>query len=103
MSTFSERSCHANPYSLGILYPRGATVGGSAQLNAMNFALPPESDWNYITELTGDKSWSSDNMRRLFVELEDCTYAPEGTPGHGFDGFIGVRHFAYKPFPKHDN
>ncbi|KAI8671869.1 GMC-OxRdtase-N domain-containing protein [Fusarium keratoplasticum] len=73
---------------LGILYPRGATLGGSAQLNAMNFALPPESDWNYIAELTGDKSWSSDNMRRLFVDLENCTYAPEGAPGHGFDGFI---------------
>ncbi|KAH7273174.1 hypothetical protein B0J15DRAFT_509171 [Fusarium solani] len=53
---------------------------------------PPEDaepDWNYIAELTGDKSWSSDNMRRLFIDLENCTYAPEGTPGHGFDGFIG--------------
>lgn len=62
----------------------------------MNFALPPESDWNYIAELTGDKSWSSDNMRRLFVDLENCAYAPEGTPGHGFDGFIGVRGLRFK-------
>lgn len=69
----------------------------------MNFALPPESDWNYIAELTGDKSWSSDNMRRLFIDLENCTYAPEGTPGHGFDGFIGVRHPTSRQCTNYEN
>ncbi|KAF4980221.1 hypothetical protein FZEAL_3732 [Fusarium zealandicum] len=73
---------------LGILYPRGATLGGSTQLNAMNFALPPDQEWDDIAKLTGDDSWKSDKMRQLFVELENCTYAPEGTPGHGFDGPI---------------
>ncbi|EXK30692.1 hypothetical protein FOMG_13476 [Fusarium oxysporum f. sp. melonis 26406] len=73
---------------LGILYPRGATLGGSAQLNAMNFALPPDNDWDAIAELTGDESWRFHKMRELFIEIENCTYAPEGTPGHGFDGFI---------------
>ncbi|KAM0354814.1 hypothetical protein ACHAPU_000638 [Fusarium lateritium] len=73
---------------LGILYPRGATLGGSAQLNAMNLALPPDNDWDYIAELTGDDSWHSDKMRQLFLDIENCTYATEGTPGHGFDGFL---------------
>ncbi|KAF4463126.1 choline dehydrogenase [Fusarium albosuccineum] len=73
---------------LGILYPRGATIGGSTQLNAMNFALPPDSDWDDIAELTGDESWSAENMRKHYIDLENCTYEERGTPGHGFDGFI---------------
>ncbi|KAK7421136.1 hypothetical protein QQZ08_010066 [Neonectria magnoliae] len=73
---------------LGILYPRGATLGGSTQLNAMNFALPPDSDWDYIAELTGDESWSAVKMRQHYIEVENCTYVPKGTPGHGFKGFV---------------
>lgn len=42
---------------LGIYYPRGATVGGSSMINAMCVWLPPASDWDYIADLTGDKSW----------------------------------------------
>ncbi|KAM5346263.1 hypothetical protein ACJ41O_009268 [Fusarium nematophilum] len=77
-----------NAEPLGILYPRGATLGGSGQLNAMNFALPPDSDWDYIAELTGDETWASENMRWHYIDVENCTYVPEGTPGHGFDGYI---------------
>ncbi|KAF4968617.1 hypothetical protein FSARC_4041 [Fusarium sarcochroum] len=73
---------------LGILYPRGATVGGSAQLNAMNLAMPPDKDWDYVAELTGDDSWRPDKMYQLFMDIENCTYRPEGTPGHGFGGFL---------------
>jgi choline dehydrogenase len=42
---------------LGIYYPRGATVGGSSMINAMATFLPTDSDWNYIANITGDKSW----------------------------------------------
>lgn len=76
--------------SHGILYPRGATVGGSAQLNAMNFALPPDSDWDYIAEITGDDSWKADKMRQHYIDVENCTYVEEGTPGHGFEGYVKV-------------
>lgn len=79
-------------YRLGILYPRGATLGGSSQLNAMNFAIPPDRDWDYIAELTGDEFWRANHMRDLFIDIENCTYAPEGTPGHGSGGFVQVRH-----------
>ncbi|KAF2996739.1 hypothetical protein E8E13_006291 [Curvularia kusanoi] len=73
---------------LGILYPRGATLGGSSQVNAMNFAWAPDNEWDYIADLTGDDSWSHENMRKLLIELENCTYVPQGTPGHGYDGYL---------------
>ncbi|KAJ4258080.1 hypothetical protein NW762_008220 [Fusarium torreyae] len=73
---------------LGILYPRGATLGGSTQLNAMNLAMPPDHDWDYFAELTGDDSWRPDKMYQLFMDIENCTYRPEGTLGHGFGGFV---------------
>lgn len=39
-------------------YPRGATLGGSAIVNAMASVLPNDADWNQIAELAGDASWS---------------------------------------------
>ncbi|KAK1497659.1 hypothetical protein CCUS01_13052 [Colletotrichum cuscutae] len=75
---------------LGIYYLRGATVGGSAIANAMNVVLPPDSDWNHFAEVTGDESWGPENMRSMFIELERNTYTPEGTLGHGFDGYIST-------------
>lgn len=29
-------------------------------------------------------------MRKHLIELENCTYVPHGTPGHGFDGPVVV-------------
>ncbi|KAH7091519.1 hypothetical protein FB567DRAFT_577381 [Paraphoma chrysanthemicola] len=78
----------ADARPLGILYPRGATLGGSAQVNAMNFAWAPDNEWDYIANLTGDSSWSHEHMRRHLIDLENCTYVPEGTPGHGYDGYL---------------
>lgn len=77
-------------YRKGVLYPRGATLGGSSQVNAMNFAWAPDNEWDYIANLTGDASWGHEHMRRHLMELENCTYVPQGTPGHGFDGYITV-------------
>ncbi|KAH0440683.1 gmc oxidoreductase [Colletotrichum camelliae] len=75
---------------LGIYYPRGATVGGSAIANAMNVVLPPDSDWSHFAEVTGDEAWGPENMRSMFIELERNTYVPKGTPSHGFDGYIST-------------
>jgi choline dehydrogenase-like flavoprotein len=75
---------------MGNYYPRGATLGGSSQVNAMNFVWAPDNEWDYIAELTGDKSWEHQHMRRHLMDLENCTYVPRGTPGHGFDGYIEV-------------
>src|SRR5579883_2235492 len=58
----------------GILYPRAGTLGGCTAHNAMITVYPHNSDWDYIAKLTGDESWSSDNMRRYFEQLERCSY-----------------------------
>jgi len=42
---------------LGVFYPRGSTLGGSSMINAMCTWLPPDSDWNYHANVTGDDSW----------------------------------------------
>lgn len=57
-------------------------------VNAMCTWYPPNSDWNYIQNLTGDASWSADNMRSIFQRIEKNNYVPKGTAGHGFDGYF---------------
>lgn len=75
---------------MGILYPRGATLGGSSQVNAMNFAWAPDNEWDYIASLTGDETWGHEYMRKHLMELENCTYVPKGTAGHGSNGPLVV-------------
>jgi choline dehydrogenase len=57
-------------------------------VNAMCTWLPPDSDWNYIQNITGDASWSADNMRKIFERIEKNNYLPKGTAGHGFNGYF---------------
>ncbi|RYP20471.1 hypothetical protein DL765_002770 [Monosporascus sp. GIB2] len=73
---------------LGIYYPRGGTLGGSAALNAMNTLLPSDSDWQNIIDLTGDATWNPAHMRQIFKRVENNHYLPPGTPGHGFNGYL---------------
>ncbi|KAK0388804.1 hypothetical protein NLU13_5047 [Sarocladium strictum] len=72
----------------GLYDPRGSTLGGSAQVNAMNFIWAPDNEWDYIAEVTGDETWGHEYVRRHLMALENATYVPSGTPGHGFDGFL---------------
>lgn len=73
---------------LGILYPRAGTLGGCSAHNAMITIYPHESDWEYIRQITGDDSWSADNMRKYFERLERNRYLPNDIVGHGFDGWL---------------
>ncbi|KAF9476881.1 glucose-methanol-choline oxidoreductase-like protein [Pholiota conissans] len=76
---------------LGVFYPRAGTLGGCAEHNALILIYPHESDWNNIASLTGDKSWSADNMRKYFVKLENNQYLTlpgESKKGHGFNGWL---------------
>lgn len=41
----------------GVWYPRGATLGGSAIVNAMASVLPNDAEWDKIAEIAGDSSW----------------------------------------------
>jgi len=76
----------------GVLYPRCATLGGCTAHNAMILLYPHNSDWDDIATLTGDASWSSDNMRRYFTRLERCEYVSRVDAGsrHGFDGWLAT-------------
>ncbi len=89
----------------GVFYPRAGTLGGCTAHNAMITVYPQNSDWDHLRELTGDPSWSADNMRRYFERLEHCDYLSmfqrlkEALAGvltgkgvnpsrHGFDGWL---------------
>jgi choline dehydrogenase len=73
---------------LGILYPRAGTLGGCGAHNALLTVYPHRSDWSYISSLTGDSSWSPDNMRKYFMRLENAVDLQTGSSGHGFSGWL---------------
>jgi choline dehydrogenase len=64
------------PDSGGVLYPRAGTLGGCTAHNAMILVYPHNADWDYIAELTGDKSWRAERMRTYFERLERCRHRP---------------------------
>ncbi|KAH7120519.1 hypothetical protein EDB81DRAFT_766576 [Dactylonectria macrodidyma] len=79
----------ADAERLGIYYPRAGVVGGCAIHNAATISLPPDVDWQDIAEITGDDSWSVENMRQYLVRLERCNYLANGsTSDHGFNGYL---------------
>jgi choline dehydrogenase len=73
----------------GILYPRGATLGGSSAVNAMIAVYPNRKDWDDLARLTGDDSWRAETMRRYFERLEACEYlSGDDLKGHGQKGWL---------------
>jgi choline dehydrogenase-like flavoprotein len=60
----------------GIYYPRASALGGCTAHNAMILVYPHNADWDNIAALTGDRTWSSANMRKYFERLEDCGHRP---------------------------
>jgi len=53
-------------FNFGVLYPRAGCLSGCTAHNAMMTVYPHNDDWRYLETLTGDSSWSPDNMRRYF-------------------------------------
>lgn len=76
----------------GVLYPRTGTLGGCTAHNALIAIYPDRSDLENIASLTGDDSWSPNNMRKYFVKMENNGYLPPGRKGHGYDGWLGIEH-----------
>lgn len=81
----------------GVLYPRAGTLGGCTTHNAMITVYPHNADWDYIAELTGDRSWAAGNMRKYFERMERCDYRPAwrfwskfgwNPTRHGFKGWF---------------
>lgn len=83
-------SAPADATPLGVFYPRGATLGGSSVINAGVTVLPSKSTWDEIWRKTGDRSWSGDNIRKIFTRVERNHYLPPGTLGHGFNGYLDI-------------
>ncbi|KAI4654514.1 uncharacterized protein J4E79_008388 [Alternaria viburni] len=79
---------HIGAERLGIFYPRGATLGGSAIINAAATFLPSDSDWDFFDKGVEDGIWSSELMRKYFEKIEHNNYLESGTPGHGFTGWL---------------
>lgn len=87
------------PQQQGVLYPRGATLGGSTAVSALVTLYPHNADWDYLAKLTGDPDWSAEAMRARFQRLEawrgpDPDSANPARPGdasrHGFDGWLKI-------------
>jgi choline dehydrogenase len=75
----------------GVLYPRGATLGGSTAINAMITLAPDNQDWEDLVKLTGDTTWNSERMRDYFERVENMGYARPliGNPQrHGLNGWL---------------
>src|SRR4030095_6204153 len=85
----------------GVLYPRAGTLGGCTAHNAMITIYPHNSDWENLERLTGDPSWSANNMRNYFERLEDCRYRLPyrwlykllrfNPTRHGFSGWLSTQ------------
>src|ERR1700732_1720308 len=56
----------------GVLYPRAGTLGGCTAHNAQILIYPHNTDWEYIADLTDDRTWLPDKMRTYFERLENC-------------------------------
>ncbi|CAF9925916.1 MAG: hypothetical protein GOMPHAMPRED_004010 [Gomphillus americanus] len=54
---------------LGIEYPRANTLGGCVTHNALIWVTPHASDWNNIASITGDNTWSADNMNQYLDKV----------------------------------
>lgn len=72
----------------GTLYPRTGTLGGCTAHNALVNVYPHESDFEYISSLMNDGSWSPTNMRKYFERMEKNQYLPPGAKGHGYNGWL---------------
>ncbi|KAL0256221.1 hypothetical protein SLS55_008613 [Diplodia seriata] len=74
----------------GTLYPRTGTLGGCTAHNALIAVYPHQSDFEYISTLTGDDSWAPDSMRQYFARMEKNQYLLPGQEGHGYDGWLAT-------------
>ena len=76
----------------GIFYPRAGTLGGCSTHNAMINVYGVNNDWYHIQSITGDSSWSPDNMRKYYQRLSRCEDKTcLLSPGTGLRGWLGIR------------
>lgn len=71
-----------------ILYARGRVLGGSSSINAMIYMRGQARDYDEWARLTGDSSWSWQNVLPLFKRSED--HWRGGDEHHGCGGELRV-------------
>ncbi len=81
----------------GVLYPRASGLGGCSAHNAMILVYPHNEDWQFVENITQDRSWSPKEMRKYFERLENCQHRPLwrfwskfgiNPTRHGFKGWL---------------
>ncbi|CAF1265406.1 unnamed protein product [Rotaria sordida] len=98
---------HFHPYLFSkadhviIDYPRGITLGGSAQINTMIAITPNPLEWDYIAQITGDYNWSSKMIKRKYLKLtENCQYCTNSDNDKNKNGWLNISIAAYQdPLP----
>jgi choline dehydrogenase len=72
----------------GVYYPRARTLGGCTAHYAMIIIRPHDSDWKTISDATGDRSWTPEEMNKYFARVERCLYRVDSAGDHGKDGWL---------------
>ena len=54
-----------------LIYPRGKVLGGSSSINGMIYMRGQARDYDEWARLSGDESWSWNNVLPLFKQSED--------------------------------
>ncbi|TFV47809.1 choline dehydrogenase [Blastococcus sp. TF02A-35] len=71
-----------------LFWPRGKLLGGSSSINAMIYIRGARADYDEWAELTGDPSWSYDQVLPLFKRMEDNARGAD--EWHGVGGPLRV-------------
>ena len=64
-------------------YPRGKTLGGCSSINGMIYMRGQSRDYDQWAQLTGDKSWSWEQVLPLFKRHEDYHKGADALHGAG--------------------
>lgn len=64
----------------GILYPRAQALGGCTAHNALIWITAHDSDWDNIASLTGDTSWTHDNMDQYLQKVYEWLHVEPTDP-----------------------
>ena len=66
-----------------LFWPRGKLLGGSSSINAMIYMRGAAADYDEWAELTGDPSWSYENVLPVFRRMEDNARGADAYHGVG--------------------
>ena len=83
----------ANMNNRAMYTPRGKTLGGSSSINAMVYIRGQASDYNRW-EAMGNKGWSYDDLKPLFLAIEDNENG--ANEHHGVGGELTVSNLRQK-------